>query len=182
MSRETKDFIKELLSIIIIAFILAMVLRTFVVEGRIIPSGSMLPTLQINDRVMVNKFIYNFKDIERGELIVFTPPDGISNEQDYIKRVIGLEGETVEIKNGKTYIDNQKLIEPYLLEPIDYEYGPVVVPENSLFVLGDNRNHSYDSHMWNVWLTEDRVKGKAFLIYWPLTNITIFEQEVSIEK
>lgn len=179
MNTEIKSFIKEMLTVIVTAFILAMILRTFVVEGRIIPSGSMLPTLQIQDRVMVNKFIYYFKDPQRGDIVVFSPPEAINSDQDYIKRVIGLPGETVEIKEGKVFINDKPLIEPYLPEIMNYEFGPVVVPENSLLVLGDNRNHSFDSHLWNAWLTQDRLKGKAFMVYWPINHIDLLEREVS---
>lgn len=181
MSREFKEFIKETLSIVIIAFILAMILRTFVIEGRIIPSESMLPTLQVGDRVMVNKFIYYFKKPQRGDIIVFHPPEILNSKDDYIKRVIGLPGETVEMKNNKVYIDGKPLVEPYLTEPVNYTYGPVVVPEDSLLVLGDNRNNSFDSHMWNAWLSKDKIKGKAFVIYWPIKEIKLLQRGVSFE-
>ncbi|HRW12494.1 MAG TPA: signal peptidase I [Syntrophomonas sp.] len=181
MNKEIKEFFKETLSIVIIAFILAMILRTFVIEGRIIPSESMLPTLKVGDRVMVNKFIYRFKQPQRGEIIVFAPPDVLQSKDDYIKRVIGLPGEKVEIKNNRVYIDDQPLVEPYLAEPVNYTFGPVTVPENSLLVLGDNRNHSFDSHMWNAWMSQDRIKGKAFVIYWPIKEIKLFERGVSFE-
>lgn len=165
MGEEIKNFFKELISIVVIAFVLAMILRTFVVEGRIIPSGSMLPTIQLQDRVMVNKFIYYFKDPVRGDIVVFDPPDALNSKEDYIKRVIGLPGETIEVKNSTVYVNGEALNEPYLYEAINYEFGPVVVPEDALFVMGDNRNPSYDSHRWNDWLTRDHLKGKAFLIY-----------------
>lgn len=181
MGREIKDFIKETASIVIIAFILAMILRTFVIEGRIIPSGSMLPTIQLQDRVMVSKFIYHFKEPQRGDIIVFDPPEVLHSTQDYIKRVVGLPGETVEMKNGRVYINGEALVEPYLEEPLDYEYGPVVVPDDALLVLGDNRNESFDSHRWNAWLTRDRIKGKAFMIYWPLNHLGLLEREVTVE-
>ena len=162
MGEEIKNFFKELISIVVIAFVLAMILRTFVVEGRIIPSGSMLPTIQLQDRVMVNKFIYYFKDPVRGDIVVFDPPDALNSKEDYIKRVIGLPGETIEVKNSTVYVNGEALNEPYLYEAINYEFGPVVVPEDALFVMGDNRNPSYDSHRWNDWLTRDHLKGKAF--------------------
>ncbi|MBP1761847.1 MAG: thylakoidal processing peptidase [Firmicutes bacterium] len=181
MGREFKEFIKETLSIVIIAFILAMILRTFVIEGRIIPSESMVPTLQVGDRVMVNKFIYYFKKPQRGDIIVFHPPEILNSKDDYIKRVIGLPGETVEMKNNKVYIDGKPLAEPYLNEPVNYTYGPVVVPEDSLLVLGDNRNNSFDSHMWNAWLSKDKIKGKAFVIYWPIKEIKLLQRGVSFE-
>jgi len=182
MSREIRGFVKELASVVIIAFILSMILRTFVVEGRIIPTGSMLPTIQLQDRVMVNKFVYYFREPQRGDVVVFDPPEALHTSQDYIKRVIGLPGEQIEMKDGKVYVDGIPLIEPYLDEPVYYNYGPVEVPENSLLVLGDNRNNSFDSHRWNAWLTQDRVKGKAFLIYWPLNHITLLEREVIADE
>jgi len=181
MSKEFKDFLKDVVSIVAIAFILAMLLRIFVIEARVIPSGSMLPTIQLKDRVMVNKFIYYFKDPQRGDIVVFDPPDVLNTNQDYIKRVIGLPGDKVEMKNSKVYINDRPLKEPYLSEPLHYEYGPVVVPENSLMVLGDNRNQSFDSHYWNAWLTFDHLKGKAFATYWPVNHIKLLEREVSFE-
>ncbi|HPF44258.1 MAG TPA: signal peptidase I [Syntrophomonadaceae bacterium] len=179
MSQDVKDFFKEMISIIVIAFILAMILRTFIVEGRIIPTGSMLPTVQLQDRVMVNKFIYRFTELQRGDVIVFAPPEAIHSPDDYLKRVIGLPGETVEMKDGNVYINGQALNEPYIAEAVNYEFGPVVVPDDSLLVLGDNRNSSFDSHLWNAWLKKDHVKGKAFMIYWPIKNITLLDREVT---
>lgn len=181
MSKEMKDFIKEVLSIVITAFILAMVLRTFVIEGREIPSGSMLPTLQIGDRVMVNKFIYYFKELQRGDVVILDPPEVLNSDKYYIKRVIGLPGETVEMKEGKVFINDRPLSEPYLPEELNYTFGPVEVPADSLLVLGDNRNNSYDSHLWNAWLTRDRIKGKAFVIYWPIKDWQLLERGVAFE-
>ncbi len=181
MSEEMKSFFKEVISIIVIAFVLAMILRTFVIEGRIIPTGSMLPTIQLKDRVMVNKFIYFFKEPERGDVVVFDPPEILNSKEDYIKRVIGLPGDTVEVKNAQVYINGKAVSEPYISEPHNYEYGPVTVPEDALFVMGDNRNLSFDSHRWNAWLTRDHIKGKAFLIYWPMKHITLMERGLTYE-
>lgn len=175
MVDDFKDFLKELVGIVVVAFILAMILRTFVIEGRVIPTGSMLPTIQLKDRVMVNKFIYRFKEPERGDIVVFEPPDIIGQHEDYIKRVIGLPGETVEVRDGKVYIDNVPLKEDYIAAPPNYPYGPVKVPPNCLFVMGDNRNLSFDSHLWNGWLTMDHLKGKAFLTYWPPGHLKLLE-------
>ncbi len=169
--KEVREFFKELLSIVVVAFILAMILRTFVIEGRVIPTGSMLPTIQLQDRVMVNKFIYLFKKPAYGDVVVFEPPAILGQQQDYIKRLIGLPGDSIEVKNGKVYRNGKALYEPYINEAPNYTFGPVKVPPNSLFVMGDNRNESYDSHMWNGWLTEDHLKGKAFVIYWPINHI-----------
>ncbi|MGE5544829.1 MAG: signal peptidase I [Bacillota bacterium] len=172
---QFRAFLKEFIGIVIVAFFLAMILRTFVIEGRWIPSGSMIPTIQVGDRVMVNKFIYHFKEPERGDIVVFEPPAIINQKDDYIKRIIGLPGDTIEVKDGKVWVNGEALNEPYIAETPNYEYGPVKVPEHALFVMGDNRNMSYDSHLWNGWLTEDHIKGKAFLIYWPLNHVKIFD-------
>lgn len=173
MSNNLQTSIKEMVSIIIIAFILAMILRTFVIEGRFIPSISMLPTLQVKDRVMVNKFIYHFKEPQRGDVVVFNPPAELNSEQAFIKRVIALPGDKVKMRNNKVYINDKPLKEPYLSEPLNYDYGPVTVPEDSLLVLGDNRNHSFDSHLWNSWLKRERIIGKAFVIYWPIKDMQL---------
>lgn len=182
MGKEIKVFIKDMVVIVVTAFILAMILRTFVIEGRIIPSGSMLPTLQLQDRVLVTKFNYHFKDIVRGDIIVFKPPEAIGSDQDYIKRVIGLPGEKVEVKDGQVFINDKSLNEPYLMESFNYEYGPVTIPEDSLLVLGDNRNYSFDSHLWNAWLTTDHIKGKAFMVYWPINHINLLERGVTFNE
>ncbi|MDD4171571.1 MAG: signal peptidase I [Syntrophomonas sp.] len=181
MSKETKDFLKETISVIVIAFVLAMILRNYVIEGREIPTGSMLPTVQLNDRVWVNRFIYRFQEPQRGDVIMFQPPESVNSPTPYLKRVIGLPGETVEMKNNKVYINDKALVEPYVSEPLEYEYGPVLVPPNGLLVLGDNRNSSYDSHEWNTWLTQDRLMGKALAIYWPLNHFKLLPREVSFE-
>lgn len=181
MSKEWREFFKEIISIVVIAFILAMVLRTFVIEGRIIPTGSMIPTIIENDRVLVCKFTYYFKEPQRGDIIVFEPPEILNSKNDYIKRVIGLPGDKVQMKNNKVYVNDKALKEPYLAEPLNYEYGPVTVPAKCLMVLGDNRNNSFDSHYWNAWLTRDRVKGKAFVTYWPLNRMKLLPREVTFE-
>lgn len=187
MSEHLKEYFKETLSIVVLAFILAMVLRTFVVEGRVIPTGSMLPTIQLQDRVMVNKFVYLFSDPERGDIVVFDPPTELNASEDYIKRIIGLPGETVEMRDHKVFVDGKALKEPYLIEPVNYNWGPVTIPEGCVLVLGDNRNQSYDTHKWQdsqgkqIWLNADRIKGKAFLIYWPVDSMGWFNQEVAFE-
>jgi signal peptidase I len=170
MSRGIREFLKETISIVIIAFILSLVLRSWVIEGRIVPTGSMLPTIQLKDRLLVNKLIYHFKDPMRGDIIVFHPPDKIGIKDDLVKRLIAIPGDRVEIKSGKLYVNNQIHHEPYLTTAMNYEFGPVVVPPDCYFVMGDNRNNSFDSHLWGVWLTRDRIIGKAFYIYWPLKD------------
>ncbi|WP_202820126.1 signal peptidase I [Calderihabitans maritimus] len=166
-----KNFFRESLSTVLTAVILSLILRAYVVEARVIPSGSMLPTIQLHDRVLVNKFIYNFTEPQRGDIIVFEPPESLGVKHDFIKRVIGLPGDVIEIRDGKVYVNGEPLKEPYIFEAPRYNFGPVKVPEDSLFVLGDNRNESFDSHVWRAWLKIEDVKGKAFYRYWPPQRI-----------
>lgn len=164
-------FLRETVTTIALAFILALVIRAYVVEARVIPSGSMLPTIQEGDRVLVNKVVYHIRKPQRGEIIVFEAPVNTGENQDFIKRVVGLPGDTVEIKNLKVYVNGSPLDEDYVAEAPEYEFGPVTVPDDALFVMGDNRNASYDSHLWNAWLRLNKVKGEAFARYWPLNRI-----------
>ena len=169
---------KETVTTVLLALILALFIRAYVVEAHVIPSGSMLPTIEQWDRVLVNKLSYDFGEPERHDIVVFESPVAVANggeKQDFIKRVIALPGERVEIREGQVYIDGEPLEEDFILEPPNYNYGPVEVPSNSLFVLGDNRNASYDSHMWNSWLEVDNVKGQAFIRYWPPERIGLID-------
>lgn len=170
MTKNIREILKELISIIVIAFILSMMLRSWVVEGRIVPTESMLPTIQVKDRLLVNKLIYHFVDPQRGDILVFRPPDSVQAEDDYVKRLIAVSGDKVEISKGQLYINNKIQEEPYLSTSMNYDFGPVIVPPNSYFVMGDNRNNSFDSHLWGTWLTRDHLIGKAFFIYWPLNH------------
>lgn len=139
-------------------------------EARYIPSGAMIPTLQINDRLIIDKITYKFTPPERGDIIIFSPTQTLQEQNfqdDFIKRIIGLPGETVEVINGQVKINNQPLEEPYIAEPPTYEYGPSTVPENNYFVLGDNRNNSYDSQYWGF-VPKENIMGKAQSIFWPL--------------
>lgn len=140
----------------------------------LIPSGSMKPTLEVNDRLFVDKVSYQIVNPYRGDIIVFTPPEQIIEQEDsrapYIKRVIGLPGEKVEVKDGRVYINNQPLLENYIADAPEYNWGPKIVPLNSYLVLGDNRNHSYDSHIWGF-VERDRIIGKAIIRFWPPERI-----------
>ncbi|MGI6225722.1 MAG: signal peptidase I [Peptococcales bacterium] len=175
---KIKKIFKEVGIIIVTAFCLSLFLQSFIFEARSIPTGSMLPTIQIDQRILVNKFVYKFKEPQRGDIIVFNPPVDINDGKEYIKRVIGLPGDKIEIKNGYVFVNEEKLLEDYIYEKAEYEFGPIWVPEKSLFVLGDNRNDSYDSHAWTKWLTLDNVKGKAFFTYWPYERLGLFNTEV----
>lgn len=173
VTKPKKSTLREWAEAIVIAVVLALAIRTFVVQAFKIPSGSMLPTLQIGDHILVNKFIYWFTTPERGDIIVFKFPQ--DEGRDFIKRVIGLPGETVEIRGKQVFINGRPLEEPYAIHldaqimgnphsPRDH-FGPVKVPEGQLFVMGDNRDHSMDSRFWGF-LDMKKVKGKAFIIYW----------------
>ncbi len=155
------------------AAILAFGIRTFVAEARYIPSSSMEPTLQINDRLIIEKLSYYFQEPERGDVVVFNPTKALEarNFHDaFIKRVIGLPGDTVEVKGGDVYVNNNKLSEKYIAEDPNYDYGPVTVPPGEYLVLGDNRNNSYDSHYWG-YVPKDKIIGKAFVRFWPFNRL-----------
>lgn len=156
-----------IIAIVLTFFIITFVAQSFVVEGR-----SMLPTLKDGERLFINKFIYRFKGPERGDIIVFEP-QGAPGKR-YIKRVIGLPGETVYIKDYKVYINGEPLEEDYILEPAYSNYGPFEVPAGHVFVLGDNRNNSTDSRYPIVGYVEyDRISGEAFWVYWPINRARI---------
>lgn len=182
---KKKGIIREYIEAFAVAIVLALIIRTFIVQAFKIPSGSMEDTLLIGDHILVNKFIYgeripytdirffDFKRPRRGDVVVFVYPKDES--KDFIKRVVGVEGDTVLVKEKKLYV-NDKLVEdhyanhkdsaiiPGHVQPRDY-FGPVVVPKDALFVMGDNRDRSADSRFWGF-VPLSKVKGKAFLIYW----------------
>ncbi len=154
----------ESIRIIIFSVFIAILLRWFVIEPRYIPSGSMEPTLLVNDRIMVEKLTYHWRPPQRGEIIVFKPP--FPGDKAYIKRVIALPGEKIAVHNGQVLIDGVSLTEPYILEPPDYEIPLQVVPPGYYWVMGDNRNNSNDSHIWGF-LPRENIMGRAVLRFWP---------------
>jgi len=180
-----KSGFRENLEAIVIAIVLALFIRTFIVQAFKIPSGSMLPTLQIGDHILVNKFIYGVKipfsgqvlipvkDPQPNDIIVFKYPK--DPKLDYIKRVIGVAGDTVEIRSKKLFINGKPFDDKHgvfrdvnvlsaSVSPRD-NFGPVTVPEGKLFVMGDNRDNSYDGRFWGF-VDLQAVRGKAFIIYW----------------
>lgn len=180
-----KSVIRQYAEAFIIAIVLALVIRTFVVQAFKIPSGSMEQTLLVGDHILVNKFLYGaelpFTDYrlpglrtpQRGDIIVFKFPQ--DEGRDFIKRAIGLPGEKVEVRGKQVYIEDKPLREPYVihkdrtiqenpLSPRD-SFGPQVVPPGQLFMMGDNRDYSMDSRFWGF-LDMKKIKGKAFVIYW----------------
>ena len=165
--------IKEWIYTVAIALVLVVVIRAFVLDTRVVPTTSMVPTIMPGDRLFVEKITYRFQGLERNEVIVFKPPAQSGLKDDLIKRLIALPGDTVEVKNGKLYVNDIAQEEPYLAEPIQYTMKKIRVPPGKIFVLGDNRNRSYDSHEWGF-ADAGSVKGKALLTYWPLDRVRIW--------
>jgi signal peptidase I len=164
---------------IITAGVLAVGIRTLVAEARYIPSSSMEPTLQINDRLIIEKISYHLHDPKRGDVVVFNPTDALKakNFKDaFIKRIIGLPGDTVKVSNGIVYVNGDKLSEDYIAQKPDYEFGPAKVPEGQYLVLGDNRNNSYDSHYWGF-VPKDKFVGRAFVRFWPFNRLGVLDHE-----
>ncbi|MCA1995039.1 MAG: signal peptidase I [Coleofasciculus sp. S288] len=169
----------EGLKTIVLSGVLAFGIRTFVAEARYIPSGSMLPTLQINDRLIIDKLTYNFRSPERGDIVVFSPTAALEQQNfkdAFIKRVIGIPGDRVEVKGGAVYVNDQPLQEDYIEEKPNYNFGPVTVPADQYLVLGDNRNNSYDSHYWGF-VPRDKIIGRAIVRFWPLNRLGDIDPE-----
>ena len=183
--KKKKSRLRENVEAILLAIVIALFIRTFVVQAFKIPSGSMKQTLLIGDHILVNKFIYGvklpfirttlipIKEPKRGDIIVFKFPE--DPKKDFIKRVVGLSGDVVEIRDKQVFINGKPENHPYgvhtdphvipgRLQPRD-NLGPITIPSDSLFVLGDNRDHSYDSRFWGF-VDLKEVKGRAFIIYW----------------
>jgi signal peptidase I len=188
-------FVREFGILTLCALVIAIFIKTFLIQAFFIPSGSMEPTLMPDDRILVNRLAYRFGDIERGDIIVFADPTPAQQDQgilgtvvhwlgegigvvrpaddDFIKRVIALPGETWEMREGVTYVDGRKLDEPYVNQAdLDTRsFGPETVPDGMLFVMGDNRNHSGDSRFPPPgglgYIPIDRVIGQAFVTIWP---------------
>lgn len=162
--KEILDWFKVILAALAISFIL----NNFVIVNAQVPTGSMENTVMTDDRVFALRLSYLFEDPKRGDIIVFPFPDDES--QNYLKRIIGLPGDTIKIKDGKVYInDSEKpLKEDYLKEKPTGTYGPYKVPENSYFMMGDNRNNSLDSRFWeHPFVKRDKILGKVILRYYP---------------
>jgi signal peptidase I len=183
--KDKRRIVKEYVEAIITALVLALVIRAYVIQAFKIPSGSMIPTLLIGDHILVNKFMYGtkipfsdrrvlvFKKPEREDIIVFKYPE--NPKKDFIKRVIGTEGDVIEEKNKTVYVNGKAILEPYVQhsdsiiraggnDPRD-NFGPLIVPKGSVFVMGDNRDQSYDSRYWGF-VDLNAIMGKALIIYW----------------
>lgn len=154
-------FMKQWLPSIVIAVVISLFVRTYVAEAMRVPTGSMIPTIQINDRLIVEKMLW-MTTLDHGDIVVFTPPVAEDENKRYVKRLIGMPGDTVEIKDGALYRNGAQVNEPYLNERMEYNFGPVTVPEDHYFFLGDNRNISYDAHLWDTpFVSKDKLIGKV---------------------
>ena len=158
-----KSFVRDIMGTLVTVVVVFLFLQ-FSVQSSIVIGPSMEPTLIQKQRVLINKLVFTFGHPQRGDIIVFHPPN--NGQPDYIKRLIGLPGDTVEIEDGDVYINKIKLYEPYVKDSPHYDLASRVIPENNYFVLGDNRNNSNDSH--NGWtIPRQNIVGKAWLSVWP---------------
>jgi signal peptidase I len=158
----------------VVALLVTMILRTFVLAAFFIPSASMYPTLHVDDRVLVNKLSYKLHPVHRGDVVVFKRPPGEADLaiKDLIKRVIGLPGDSVEFKNGDVFVNGEQLIEPYLNQPhstVGRSADPIVVPAKQVLVLGDNRGNSMDGRFFGTF-DQDLIVGRAFVLVWPASR------------
>lgn len=168
--RNTNSELWEWTKSIFFAVIIALLIRSFVVEIFVVEGLSMQPTLEHHERLLVNKFVYNFREPAPGDVIVFS----YSPDRDFIKRVIATGGDTVEIDQRGVYVNGELQREDYTKNTNMSDFGPTTVPENHFFVLGDNRDNSMDSREPSVGhISFERVKGKAVLIFWPLDQFSL---------
>jgi signal peptidase I len=176
---------KDTIQIVVIALVLAFLLRTLVIEPRYIPSGSMEPSLQVGDRIAVEKLTHRWQLPQRRQIIIFYPPfrDPDGDAKAYIKRVIGLPGDRINIHDGKLFLNGKAQIEPYIAEPMSYllpnpelDMGEITVPEGYLWVMGDNRNNSNDSHVWGF-LPQQNIIGRAIFRFFPFDQFGFLPRE-----
>lgn len=175
---EVRPWWREFVETILWALVLALILRTFIVQAFWIQSGSMLPTLEPGDRVLVAKFLYTFREPKRGDIFVFKFP--LDPKRDFVKRIIGLPGDTLHIKDGVVYINNNPLHEGYVKQADDYTLlpnlifpnVPVHIPAKMYFAMGDNRSHSQDSRYWGF-VPQKNIRGPVLFRYWPLNRIGV---------
>ncbi|MCI1694309.1 signal peptidase I [Aneurinibacillus aneurinilyticus] len=164
-------WIKEWVPVILLAIVLSVTIRTYIGEAVVVPSGSMLPTIHINDRLAVDKMT-STENLKHGDIVVFYPPLPEKKGERFIKRLIGMGGDTIEVKGGALYRNGEKVDEPYIREPMKYDFGPITVPKGKFFFLGDNRNESYDSHLWpEPFVDESAIEGKARFRFYPFTDM-----------
>ncbi|MCA1691419.1 MAG: signal peptidase I [Acidimicrobiales bacterium] len=195
MKGRSSSFLRELVILVGSALVIAMLVKTLVAQAFFIPSGSMLPQLQVGDRIVVSKLSYRLHEPRRGDIVVFDAPNEQPKESDplvikvvrglgqaigvaapstdeFVKRVIGLPGETVEGRGGMVFVNNQEVVEPYLPDGMDTApFGPVAVPDDTLWVMGDNRAASADSRVFGP-IRQSTVVGRVVLRVWPVPELS----------
>ena len=167
-------FLRDIIEVVVPAIILFLIINQFI-EHTVVPSGSMIPTIQIEDHFFLNKTAYWFHKPQRGDIVVFKPPASMC-KTDFVKRLIGLPGEKIAIRHGIVYINDHPLKEPYITPdraPID-DFGPYLIPDGRYFMMGDNRNNSRDSRYWGTVPLKD-IRGKAWWRFWPLNQMGIIK-------
>ena len=174
-----KHWVKEILEYltsILIAFLITFLAPLYLFQPYKVEMGSMLPTLHNNDRIMINKITYRFGQPQRGDIVVFNPPNK-NADVHYIKRIVGLPGESIQVKDGKVFINQTELIEPYLSQTDTPGFvGPVLLKEDEYFVMGDHRNNSMDSRDFGA-ITRDKIQGKTMCLLWPMKDFHVFSHE-----
>ena len=179
---QSENLLIDTIKTISFSLIIALGIRTFIAEARYVPSGSMEPTIQPGDRLIIDKISFDFTSPKRGDIVVFNPTKTLQEDNfhdAFIKRVIGLPGDKVEVKNGQVYINGSPIKENYIEAKPDYNWGPVIVPANSYLVLGDNRNDSFDSHYWGF-VPRNKIIGRAIFFFWPLNRIREIQRPVYV--
>lgn len=168
LGEEIKDWVVS----IVIAVLLALLIRNFLVEPYLVEGPSMMPTLQNQQRLIVNRLIYHLRAPEKGEILIFKYPKDQS--RDFIKRVIAVPGDTFEIKDGNVFVNDELQTEEYILSKSRIDYPKVTIPEGHIFVMGDNRNNSEDSRFPDVgFVPFELIKGKAMVVFWPLSDMKV---------
>ncbi len=171
---EKKSELMEWVQAIVIAFILSILIKTFLFEVILVDGYSMYPTLHEKDRIIASKLTYRISTPKRGDIVIFKNPDDM--RLNYIKRVIGVAGDRIEIRDGVVFVNGEPSEESYINEPPFDDFYEQIVPEDTIFVLGDNRNHSRDSRDPNVgFIPLENVLGKAKIRIWPVKDFTLFK-------
>lgn len=159
---------------IALSIVLALVIRLTIVGAYYVPTGSMKPTISIGDRLLGCKFLYWFTEPAVGDIVVFTPPEEAHTDVSrFVKRIVAVEGDLVEVKDGALYVNGTRLEEPYATSPL-YRLPSIRIPKDHLFVLGDNRNNSADGHVWGF-LPKKNVEAKIVFRFWPLTRLGLLQ-------
>lgn len=155
---------------------IAALVHTFIAEVRYVPSPSMRPTIQVRDRLLIDKLSYRSSLPQRQDIVVFKPPQALSKfniKGALVKRVIGLPGEKIQVKNGLVYVNDLPLVENYITVAPNYKWGPTIIPAKSYLVLGDNRNQSFDGHNWGF-IKQESIIGRTFVRFWPPYRMRTF--------